>query len=193
MAIKLKISHFRVLVEPLLILVAILFLLLIVEPSILGSIVSQIKSPFSQSTNKIQQVNSNLPQETKLTLSDDGKWKWSNDKNDWIPNTKSNTPSERALKVASLFYTYSNEKQRNETVKTYSGKNGYLPEAIKNMALFLDEEPEKIILAEAVFEKIARNESRPNITLPSVQQPSVNFPKNCTSNTIGDYTYTNCY
>lgn len=118
-----------------------------------------------------------------------GKWQ--------MPDPK---PSDRALEIASYIYTNS----PSDTQKTFKDDWGSASFATRNIALYFDQYPEKLALAEAWVDKDKANRSRPVVNYqppaivlppidqqPVIQQPS--FPRHCTSNAIGNYTYTNCY
>ena len=71
------------------------------------------------------------------------------------------------------------------------------------MSIMLENDPEFFAYTETFVEKLKTESSRPNVYVDSPdviqqpvvqqQQPSFNNRVNCTSNTIGNYTYTNCY
>lgn len=119
-----------------------------------------------------------------------GKWQ--------IPDPQ---PSERALKTVVYIYLTMSESEQ----KKFVADNGYGSDsssfATRNYAIFLDNNLDKLALAEAWVDKNKTDSSRPvvnyqppaiiNQPAPVVQQQT--FPRNCTSNTIGNYTYTNCY
>lgn len=120
----------------------------------------------------------------------DGSWQ--------IPDPE---PSERASKaVAYLYVTMSEDEQ-----KKLINDNGYGSDSVsfatRNYAIFFDENPDKLVILEAWIDKNKAERNRPvvNYQPPAInieqQAPVVqqNSPTNCTSNTIGSYTYTNCY
>ena len=92
---------------------------------------------------------------------------------------KSADPSERALKAAANVLVYVDEKTREELIKDYSS-TGNGTEAVRNLAVSFDEQPEKLTLAEAAALAIQQNHS--NRTYIS-----------CSSNLVGSSVYTNCY
>lgn len=127
----------------------------------------------------------------------DGKWH--------LPDPK---PSERALKTSTDLYLYSSDKDK----KDFITNNGYGSSketfAIENYAIYLDTDLTRLGLLEAGIEKYKKENDpankpkviyqpqpvyidTPTYQAPIIQQPS--YPRNCTSNTVGNYTYTNCY
>lgn len=80
-------------------------------------------------------------------------------------------------------------------------------DAIKNCALSIDQNPTKLALIEQTIAKDEQDKNRqtyqqPDVIVrpiieqqqpPIIQQPLPKSNFNCFSNTIGDYTYTNCY
>lgn len=92
-------------------------------------------------------------------------------------------PSERALRVAAVSISYMTNEARQSIVNQYSS-SGDAIEATRNLAFYLDSNPERLALAEAELIKISQNKST---------KPSNSKFLNCTSNTNGNYTYTNCY
>lgn len=101
-------------------------------------------------------------------------------------------PSERALKLVAYFYLNTNEETQKRMVDEYSGGSGIPTDAIKNFAIYLDKDASKLAILEAAVEQDRVQKAKTNSTSPIVL-PQQTFPKNCTSNTIGSYTYTNCY
>lgn len=119
-----------------------------------------------------------------------GKWQ--------IPDPQ---PSERSLKAANFAYEDSSETAQNNILNNFGYGSQSSTFAVRNWAVYLDGNLEELIRLETLIEgtKTARNRPIVNYQPPAViQQPNINieqpsYPKNCTSNTIGDYTYTNCY
>lgn len=114
-------------------------------------------------------------------------------------------PSEKARKLAAYIYAEykTREKDRKMLSDKYGGGEDDLRKIIKTIATMLENDPEYFAYTEAWVEKNKAEASRPNVYVDSPdiiqqpvvqqQQPSFNNRVNCTSNTIGDYTYTNCY
>lgn len=72
--------------------------------------------------------------------------------------TVNTEPSERALKVAALYFIYAPQDDvRAERLERFSEGTGNVSIAVKNLAIDLDEEPEKLILFETVLEEYLRN------------------------------------
>jgi len=119
----------------------------------------------------------------------DGKWSMPKDKQ----------PSERALKAASYTVMAVNKNERHGKTSFGVKKDDV---AIHFFAVALDSNLQKLITVEILIEKAKAEASRPiynyqppdiNIEAPAVQQAPVNNSIRCTTNTIGSYTYTNCY
>jgi len=117
-------------------------------------------------------------------------------------------PSERALKASNYAYEYSSKNDQNELLKNYGYGSDISSFAIRNWAVYLDENLQELVRLETLIEKSKTERSRPvyyqqpaqiiqqpapviNQQAPIIQQNT--SPKHCTSNTIGTYTYTNCY
>lgn len=100
----------------------------------------------------------------------------------------------KALEVASYMYTNTSESDKKYLKDNFGYGTSSAPFITKNYALFLDQNPEELALVEAWIDKNKADRSRPvvNYQPPAVIQQPV-FPNHCTSNTIGNYTYTNCY
>lgn len=126
-----------------------------------------------------------------------GKWQ--------IPDPE---PSERALKAANYGYQNSSKSDQNDLLNDFGYGSDSSTYAVRNWAVYLDENLEELIRVETIVEQDKIDRSRPiynqqpaqiiqqpapiiNQPAPVIQQQT--FPKNCTSNTIGNYTYTNCY
>lgn len=72
---------------------------------------------------------------------------------------KGSVPSERALKVASHYYLVMTEQQQEEFRQKYD-VSGSPSDAVKNFAVFLDANQEKLVLIESAIEK---DKSRQNM------------------------------
>lgn len=127
-------------------------------------------------------------------VSPDGKWVWSTEKNDWIPNPK-NKPSEKALKIASFFVVRSSESYKKEKKIEYGVENESDTKLIETVALKWDLDNVLLTEKEALMEKTMAQESKPvvNVEQPSVNVQTPSAPKNCISSKIGNSVYTNCY
>lgn len=116
-------------------------------------------------------------------------------------------PSERALKATNYGYENSTQNDKKSIVNDYGYGSDNSSYAVRNWAIYLDKNLQELIRVETIIDKDKAEKSRPvvNYQPPAViQQPDINiqqpapvvqqnYPKNCTSNTIGSYTYTNCY
>lgn len=110
-------------------------------------------------------------------------------------------PSDKALKLASFIWVRMSEVEINEAKKSYGNENMSDIDLIQNLALKIDQNPTAMSMTEAAIQKMSTEESRPvynnTYETPAVEQPASqpaqNKPINCTSNTLGNYTYTNCY
>lgn len=114
-------------------------------------------------------------------------------------------PSDKARQLTS--YVYSEYQNRADDKKLLIGKYGGgkddLRTIIRTMSIMLENDPEFFAHTEVWVEKRKAEASRPNVYVDSPdviqqpvvqqQQPSFNRSLNCTSSTIGNYTYTNCY
>jgi len=102
-------------------------------------------------------------------------------------------PSERALKAVAYALGSASKTQLNEFTEKFGNGTNDKYVAMRNMALSLDQKPEMLADLENLIEKgknVQQSDTQLNPTV-NIQQPS--FPKSCTTNTIGSYTYTNCY
>ena len=99
-----------------------------------------------------------------------------------VPQEISKEPSERSLKVASLIFVYSDKKQQTELIKIWAKGSGDVKDAIRNLAISLDEDPENLALIEATLEVYNQQKNSRGKSFI-----------NCTSSTYGNYTYTNCF
>lgn len=125
-----------------------------------------------------------------------GKWR--------IPDPE---PSERALKAANYGYQNSSKSDQNDLLNQYGYGSDNSTFAVRNWAVYFDENLEELIRVETIVEQDKLDKSRPIYNqqpaqiiqqpAPIINQPAPiqqnTYPKHCTSNTIGDYTYTNCY
>ncbi len=120
----------------------------------------------------------------------DKHWVWSEEKDDWIQNPDLN-PTERALKAASNEFLYAFENDQNKFIKNWSN-DGTETSAIRNLALYLDETPEKLALVEAAIEKYIAEQARPVLNY-SPNQVSYDRPSlRCRSYGLGNSVYTDC-
>lgn len=104
-----------------------------------------------------------------------------------LPTVTPTEPSAQSLKVASQVFVYSNQQQQQELINNWSLGTGNQNDAIRNLALSFDKNPEQLALSEAAITKYLNELSRQSYI--QSYRPSIN----CTTNTIGNYTYTNCY
>lgn len=112
-------------------------------------------------------------------------------------------PSERALKAVSFIFANSSPSDKKKIIENGSYGSNNDTTAIHFRAIYYDENPEELSLEEAAIEKYKTEASRPvinyqppqiNVQTPQViQQAPINNSIRCTTNTIGSYTYTNCY
>jgi hypothetical protein len=93
-------------------------------------------------------------------------------------------PSERSLKIAAEMFVYSGEVGQKKMMEGYTSKE----EAIKGWAIYYDKNPGEAAIAEAAIQSYLINSVSKPTAVP-YYNPSIN----CTTNTIGNYTYTNCY
>jgi len=119
----------------------------------------------------------------------------------WLQQARKE-PSDKARQLAAYIYAdyKTREKDRKLLADKYGGGEDDLRKIIKTISTMLENDPEYFAYTEAWVEKHKAESSRPNVYVDSpdvIQQPVVQQPSfnrlNCTSNTIGDYTYTNCY
>lgn len=109
-------------------------------------------------------------------------------------------PSERALNAVTYLYLNWFKSEQEKFTSEFGYGSGSDSFAIKNAALAIEGKPGELALLEAKIDKDKEEKNRPvmNYQPPAVVLPPVviqqpDYPKNCTSNTIGGYTYTNCY
>lgn len=118
----------------------------------------------------------------------------------WYQQSKKE-PSEKARQLAAYMYTNSGTKVKNELIGRYGGDVDDYRKIIRLWSIVLENDPELMAYDEAIVEKHKAENSRSNVYVdspdviqqPVAQQPSFNNRLDCTSNTIGNYTYTNCY
>lgn len=114
-----------------------------------------------------------------------------------IPRDKQ--PSERALKAASYLllniYTSGTSIYNKYTYGTENTQIG-----IHFLAVMLDQDLQKLVSSEIMIDTHKQEKSRPvvnyqppDINVQAPDQAPINNRMNCTTNTIGSYTYTNCY
>ena len=121
----------------------------------------------------------------------------------WYQESKKE-PSDKARQLAAYIYNY--YKTRNDykekLVDKYGGGQDDLTKIIRTISIMIENDPEYFAYTEAWVEKHKAEASRPSVYVDSPdviqqpvvqQQPSFNNRLNCTSSTIGNYTYTNCY
>jgi len=100
-------------------------------------------------------------------------------------------PSERALKAVAYALGSASKTQLKEFIEKFGNGTNDKYVAMRNMALSLDQKPEMLADIENLIGK--PEQSVINVQQPSIQLQQPDYPKNCTSNTIGTYTYTNCF
>ncbi len=110
-------------------------------------------------------------------------------------------PSERALKAVSYAYENTSQSEKKEIIVRFGDSYDTPIYAVHNWAILLDSDLQELIRIETINEKDKAERSRPiynpqpaqviQQAAPVIQQNT--SPKHCTSNTIGNYTYTNCY
>lgn len=104
-------------------------------------------------------------------------------------------PSERALKVAGTTYALYTDESKREKIRAMAG----IPKSNENTeiiqyALWFDKNPGYLAKIEAAIEEYKLQQLKTQINVPPPLPAQGNLtPLRCTSNTIGDYTYTNCY
>jgi len=121
--------------------------------------------------------------------------------NDQWYQISTKAPSERAVKDAAYMYANSGDATKKKLADKYNGGVDDTTKIIHIWSIVLENNPELMAYDEALIDKQKANNSRPivNVDPPTViQQPASviqqpNYPRNCTSSTIGNYTYTNCY
>lgn len=122
----------------------------------------------------------------------------------------SKQPSEKALKLAAYIYTNSSREYQKKYEGKFASQSAVMDKTtntIRGMAMIMNADPARMASAEAWVEKHKAEASKPNFY---VESPDINVPLqtyttpyttpytppksvNCTSNSIGDYTYTNCF
>ncbi len=112
-------------------------------------------------------------------------------------------PSERALKIAAFATIRMSDDELLQFKEKSGDKNMSTKEFVRTFALKMDSDVVMMAQSEAVMERIIAEEKRPIVNEAApvyIQQPAQvqdsqpqRLKTNCTSNTIGDYTHTNCY
>lgn len=113
-------------------------------------------------------------------------------------------PSEKARQIAAYVYTnvYTSKEQKNNLANQYGGGSDDFRKIIRTFSISLENDPELLAYVEAFVENHKTESSKPNVYVEApdvIQQPAqqtiIQQPSSlrCTSNTIGNYTYTNCY
>lgn len=113
-------------------------------------------------------------------------------------------PTDKARQLTSYIYAEYQKRADDKKllIEKYGGGKDDLRTIIRTMSIMLENDPEFFAYTETFVEKLKTESSRPNVYVdspdiiqqPAVQQqPSFNNRINCSSNTIGNYTYTNCY
>ena len=108
---------------------------------------------------------------------------------------KPQQPSERALKVAGTTYALYPDEAKREKIRAMAN----IPKSNENTeiiqyALWFDKNPGYLAKIEAAIDEYKLQQSKAQINVPPPLPAQNNLtPLRCTSNTIGDYTYTNCY
>ena len=112
-------------------------------------------------------------------------------------------PTERATKDAAYMYANSDASTKKKLANRYGGGIDEPTKIIHIWSIVLENNPDLMAYDEALIEKHKVEASRPivNVDAPEVNIPAQNYltpytPSksiNCSSNTIGSYTYTNCY
>lgn len=108
-----------------------------------------------------------------------------------VPKSKTNAqttraPSQKDLEVVSYFYINSNDETRNKMLDQFGGPNRIPTEAIRNFTIYLESDPTKMALLTSIINQAINQQTK-------IVVPTNTFPTHCTSNSVGDYTYTNCY
>jgi hypothetical protein len=109
-------------------------------------------------------------------------------------------PSERALKAVN--YAYEDQTGSNKDIlilKSFGNGSTNIQYALRNWAIYLDNNLQELIRVETLIEKSKAEHSRPIYNeqpaqiiqqqMPAQQNNSVH----CTSQSVGGSTYTNCY
>lgn len=114
-----------------------------------------------------------------------------------IPTPTIEVPTESSLKIAAFIAVEATDKQL-EDLKARIGlpKESDRPTFVRSYALYLDKNTETKAMNQALIEKIIQKRGVPvvNNESPVINTNPVNNNSiHCTTNTIGSYTYTNCY
>jgi hypothetical protein len=120
--------------------------------------------------------------------------------NQWYQQARKE-PSEKARQLTAYMYANSSAQKQKELANRYGGGINQSTRIIRTWSIVLENNPELMAYDEALVEKHKAESSRPNVYVdspdivqqPIVQQPTFNNRLNCTSNSVGSYTYTNCY
>lgn len=109
-------------------------------------------------------------------------------------------PTDRALKVSSSLFSGVSKARLAEMEKGWGQGSENKLFAVRNFALYLDENNEALVSLETDIAKVEAEKNRPIV---NVQQPAVSFPtsrlqieaapRHCTSSALGSSVYTNCY
>lgn len=111
-------------------------------------------------------------------------------------------PSEKARQLAAYMYANSSNQKQKELANRYGGGVNQSTRIIRTWSIILENDPELMAYDEALVEKHKVESNKQDIYVESpdiIQQPAqpqiIQQPRslNCTSNKIGNYTYTNCY
>lgn len=112
-------------------------------------------------------------------------------------------PSDNARQLAAYMYANSGSQKQKELADRYGGGVNQSTTIIRTWSIILENDPELMAYDEALVEKHKVASSKQDIYVESpdiIQQPAQpqiiqQQPRslNCSSNTIGNYTYTNCY
>lgn len=113
-------------------------------------------------------------------------WVWNKEKNDWVRYFGSGVPSDKALRISAQVFVYADESLKSNLISNYAGESGSQTEAVRNLALSLDQEPELLALIEAELNKSILDQAKSALMYPS--KPSIS----CRSYELGSSVYTDC-
>lgn len=104
---------------------------------------------------------------------------------------KPKEPTERSLKAASGLIFYSSKEVR----KIFDDKFGTESGQMTRIANFLDSSKEKLVAIEQFVDYLKNDANRPVVNIENSPRtpPSIFDSVHCTTNRIGETTYTNCY
>lgn len=117
-------------------------------------------------------------------------------------------PTEKARQIAAYIYAdyKTREIDRKMLADKYGGGEDNPSKIIKTIATMLENDPEYLAYTEAWVEKDKAETSSANVNENSIEvvqssnanpqvikQPNLYNPVNCTTQTIGNFTYTDCY